>query len=168
MNKHETPHAANDGNNHLPALEALHEEGEQEHAEERACKESGKEERILEEAPLLRRGKQSEKHAEHAPHDRPDFSTFESAHSGRFVPAEKIPFGCIAERIDGTGKAAHGGGTDGGDNQAGHAYRKSVYDKIREYIVLADALGKGGNMRNLVIHIECSTYPVEKNRDEAT
>ena len=58
LDKHEAPHAANHGGNHLPTLKALHEEGEQEHAEQRAREEAGKEERILEEAPLLRRGKQ--------------------------------------------------------------------------------------------------------------
>lgn len=63
----------------MPTAEVLHKEGKQEHAKERAREKTCEEERILEEAPLLRCSEQCEEYAENTPDDRPDFCALEAA-----------------------------------------------------------------------------------------
>lgn len=151
----------------MPTAEVLHEEGKQEHAKERAREKASKEERVLEEAPLLSCSEQCEEYTENAPDDRPNFCAFEAAEPFSFAPAEKIVLGGVRKAVDGPRKAAHGSGTNGCDDKARHADREAMHDKEGEHVVLADIFGKGGNITYLVVNVKGGPNPVEQNGNKA-
>lgn len=151
----------------MPTAEVLHEEGQEEHAKERAREKACEEESVLEEAPLLCCGKQREEYAENAPNDRPDFCALEAAEPFSFAPAEKIVLGGVRKAVDGTRKAAHGSGTNGGNDKARHTDREAMHDKEGEHVVLADVFGQGGNITYLVVNVKGCPNPVEQNGDKA-
>lgn len=75
--------------------------------------------------------------------------------------------GGVRKAVDGARKAAHGRGTNGGNDKARHADREAMHDKEGEHVVLANVFGKCSNMAYFVVNVKGGAHPVEQNGNKA-